>query len=98
MAFQDVAHGLVTDGVSEVGQSADDSVIAPGAIFRAMRTTNASTSGSILGRPGALRCWEPSNFWATSLRCQARIVSGVTMVATSSRACLPNLLPMSARA
>src|SRR6266567_5450857 len=31
-------------------------------------TTNASSSGSIVGRPGALRCWEPSNFCATSVR------------------------------
>ena len=33
MALEDVAHGLVTDGVAEVGQGADDAVVAPGAIF-----------------------------------------------------------------
>src|SRR5438034_10984149 len=44
-----------------------------------MRTTNASSSGSTGGRPGALRCMEPSNFWATSVRCQPRIVSGVSV-------------------
>src|SRR5881397_2070802 len=33
MTLQDVAHGLVTDGVPEVGQGADDPVIAPGAIL-----------------------------------------------------------------
>ena len=31
--LEDIAHGLVTDGVSEVGQSADDPVVAPGAIL-----------------------------------------------------------------
>jgi hypothetical protein len=31
-----------------------------------------------------LRWAEPSNFCATSLRCQARMVSGLTMLATSS--------------
>ena len=33
MALQDVAHGLVTDGVAQVGQGADDPIIAPGAIL-----------------------------------------------------------------
>src|SRR6266704_4943848 len=62
-----------------------------------MRTTNASSSWAIMGRPGALRCVEPSNFWATNLRCQPRMVSGLTIVATSASACLPSFLPMSAK-
>src|SRR5215467_4335675 len=33
MTFENVAHGLVTDRIPEVGQGADDSVIAPGAIL-----------------------------------------------------------------
>src|SRR5712691_6942510 len=33
MALQDIAHGLVTDGISEVGQSADNAVIPPGTIL-----------------------------------------------------------------
>src|SRR5215475_6209671 len=33
MALEDVTHGLITDGISQVGHSADDPVIAPGAIF-----------------------------------------------------------------
>ena len=33
MALEDVAHRLVTDGVAQVGQGADDPVIAPGAIL-----------------------------------------------------------------
>src|SRR6266700_214278 len=33
MALEDVPHGLDTDGVSVVGQGADDPVVAPGAIF-----------------------------------------------------------------
>src|SRR5256886_16701011 len=33
MAFQDVAHRLVTDRIAQVGQGADNTVIAPGAVF-----------------------------------------------------------------
>ena len=33
MALQDIAHGLVTDGVPEVGEGSDDPIIAPGTIF-----------------------------------------------------------------
>src|SRR2546429_9852002 len=33
MPLEDVAHGLVTDGVAEVGEGHDDPVIAPGAIL-----------------------------------------------------------------
>src|SRR5215510_15470768 len=33
MAFQNVAHGLGTDGVPEVGQGSHDPVVAPGAIL-----------------------------------------------------------------
>ena len=43
-----------------------------------------------------LRWVEPSNFWATSLRCQPRMVSGLTMVATSCKAFFPSFWPMSA--
>src|SRR2546425_11018593 len=64
----------------------------------AMRTINASSSWSIVGRPGDCRCWEPSNFWATRVRCQPRIVSGLTIWATPVRACLPSFWPITARA
>jgi len=33
MAFENVAHGLITDGVAQVGQSSHDPIIAPRAIF-----------------------------------------------------------------
>jgi len=33
MTLQDVAHGLVTDGVPEVRQGTNDTIIAPGAIL-----------------------------------------------------------------
>ncbi len=33
MTFEDIAHGLVTDGVPEVGEGSDNPVIAPGAIL-----------------------------------------------------------------
>jgi hypothetical protein len=52
----------------------------------------ASKSASIGGCPSALRCLESSNFCATSFRSRARVVSGVTILATSASACLPNCL------
>ncbi len=64
MAFQDIAHGLVTEGISEVGQSANDPVIAPGAIFprhahhqRFELWVNCGTSGglTLLGTVKLLR-------------------------------------------
>src|SRR5439155_9007447 len=33
MPFQDVTHGLVTDRIAQIGQGADDPVIAPGAVL-----------------------------------------------------------------
>ena len=53
-------------------------------------------SESTRGGPGYVRFVEPSNFLATSLRCQHKIVSGVTMLVTSSRARLPKRFPISA--
>ena len=45
----------------------------------------------MVGRPGYRRCLEPSNFLATSLRYQARMVSGLAMQATSRSALLPHV-------
>src|SRR5215831_5507794 len=33
MALEDVAHGLITDGIAQVREGSDDPVIAPGAVF-----------------------------------------------------------------
>lgn len=44
-----------------------------------------SLSLGVGGRP-VPRCWLPSYFWAMSLRCQAKSVSGVTRVASSPNA------------
>src|ERR1700730_5587901 len=74
---EDVLHGLIRQSMAEVGECADDAVIAPARVLSAMRTTKASTSDETEGRPGYCRCLEPSNFWATSLLYQARIVSGL---------------------
>jgi hypothetical protein len=48
------------------------------------------------GRPGERRCLEPSNFSATSLRYQARMVSGLAMRATGCSPLRPKRLPISA--
>jgi hypothetical protein len=60
-----------------------------------MRTTKASTSPGVRGRP-APRLPFPSYFRAISFRCQANKVSGVTMVATSARSFRPNPLALAA--
>ena len=64
---------------------------------RAIRTTRASTSGATAGRPGYCRCLEPSNFLATSLRYQAKMVSGWATQATARSALRPRRFPISAR-
>ena len=70
----------------------------PHALFsRAIRTMSASNSFEILGRPGYSRFLEPSNFWAINFRYQARIVSGLAMLAISLSALRPRRLPISAR-
>src|SRR2546427_8753221 len=52
MAFQDVAHRLVTDRIAQVGQGADNTVIAPGAVFLG----HADHQGfEVLGNRGASR-------------------------------------------
>src|SRR5450755_5180165 len=54
-----------------------------------MRTISSSTSRVTRGLPGPRRAFEPSNLPATSLRYQARMVSGLATVATSARAWRP---------
>jgi hypothetical protein len=76
VALQDIAHGLVAHSVFDVGQGAGDSIVAPEKFPFAKRTIRASTSWSTGGRPGYLRFFEPSNFFATKRLCQARMVSG----------------------
>jgi hypothetical protein len=49
------------------------------------------------GRRKKYERWEPSNFFAIRLRCQVRMVSGFTIVATSARVCLPSCLPIPTR-
>ena len=98
MALQNVTHRLVTDGQAQVSQGSDNTVVAPGAIFSRHAHHQSLQFLADRGRPGAVRCWEPSNFFATSLRCQARMVSGFTMLATSAKICLPSFFPIAARA
>ena len=59
-------------------------------------TPRLSTSGEIRGRPGYERCFDPSNFFATSLRHQSRIGSGFASCATLDRLLRPSRLPISA--
>ncbi len=68
-------------------------IVAPRAIFRCDAYNQLLISSSTRGRLDTRRFLEPSNFLATSLRCHPRIVSGLTMLATSSSARLPSCFP-----
>ena len=97
MVFQDVPDGLVADLVTEVADGTCDAVVPPIAVFRGQSDNEAL---ELWADPWATRIrslFEPSNFLATSRRCQARIVSGRAMVATSAIALRPSRLPISAR-
>src|SRR5258708_11406826 len=63
----------------------------------AMGTTSVSISSALRGRPG-FRLPLPSYFCAISFRCQASSVSGVTIVATSSRSFFPQSLGLDGQA
>ena len=54
---------------------------------------SVSTCEDTGGRPRDRRCPEPSNFRATSLACQRRMVSGFAIVAMDSSAFRPSFLP-----
>lgn len=98
IALQNISNGIVTDFVSEIGYSAPTIRSYPQLRFScAIRTIKLSNSGSVLGLPGHVLFLDPSNFLAINWRCHLRMVSGFTMLATSSRAFLPNCFPMSAR-
>jgi hypothetical protein len=94
------AHAHQTELFSEIVINGEHSEFSPALwrnATRAMRTAKASTSDEIGGRPGYCRCLKPSNFWASSLRYQARIVSGLATHATSRSALRPRRFPISAR-
>ena len=83
-----------TDGMRNSGGLAATSSRSSFALRRRRKFKRYFATG---GRPGVLCCWEPSNFWATSLRCQAKMVPGLTMLATSSNACFPTCVPIRPR-
>jgi hypothetical protein len=60
-----------------------------------MRRINSLVAGSVGGRPtGLARVFDVSNFAATSLRCQPRIVCGDTIEAICYDAERPSFFPM----
>jgi len=75
------------DVVTETLEPTADARVAPGRVLLCHADTSAARSGLVLGRPGR-RAFEPSYFFATSVRYHGRIVSGVTMPTISaSRRC-----------
>jgi hypothetical protein len=73
------------DDSDKTGESTPDGLFGKHARFSlARRQINCSTSRLIRGLPGPRRTFEPSNLRATSLRYQARMVSGRATVASSA--------------
>jgi hypothetical protein len=95
VAAQNVSYRLIGQAVT-IGQSSDDAVICPAVVLSRHSHHQASTSGATAGRPGYCRCLEPSNFLATSLRYQAKMVSGLATQATARSAFRPRRFPISA--
>ena len=78
VALQDIANRLIADLVPQIGQRPRNPVITP--------VTVLLGNLSFDPRPAGLRrAFEPSNLRATSLRYQARMVSGRATLATSPR-------------
>jgi hypothetical protein len=79
---QNISDSLVRDLVAEMGQSADDTVIAPAGIVPC-HLHNQRLHFGANPRPARYeRYFEPSNFCATSLWNHSRIVSGLATMAT----------------
>src|SRR5712691_3074664 len=81
MALQDVADALVTDRIAQVCQSPHDAVIAPGAIL-----PGYAHNQRLQFRDNFWTAWGPPlggavKLLGDQLRCQPRMVSGLTMVA-----------------
>jgi len=85
-----------SDSVAEVRHGADHAVIAQSEFSLAIRTTNCSISSSILGGPGYRRDLDPSNLRATNFWYQPKMLSGLSALATSSRALRPRWYSISA--
>jgi len=94
---QDVSDGLIGNVVTENLECADDAIVSPAAIL----TSEADDEVHYLrcnGQPTRIEGRrEPSNLRATSLRNQARMVSGLATEATKSSPCRPRRLPRTAR-
>ena len=100
-----------TDGLTEVFRDNDEeseefgpnasSNISEAALIT-IATPSSIQCGELLRlsrakcRPGYERCFEPSNFCATSFWNQPRIVSGLATSATFASPCRPSLFPISA--
>jgi hypothetical protein len=94
---QNVSHRLIGQAVTQIGQGSDDAVISPAGVLSHHSHHQGFHFLSNPGRPGYCRCLEPSNSLATSLRYQAKMVSGLATQATARSALRPRRFPISAR-
>src|SRR5262249_50746174 len=98
MPLQDVAHCLIAHAVAKIGQCARNPIIPPGAIL--LRHAHHQRLQFLVNRgtPWGLAQLGAVKLLGHEIRCQARMVSGLTMVATSSKTFFPSFWPISARA
>src|SRR5262245_22120094 len=90
VALQDIADRLIADPIPQIGQRPRNPVITPVTVLLG-HANDQLLNLSLDPRPAGLRrVFEPSNLRATSLRYQARIVSGRTTLATSPRTLQPS--------
>src|ERR1019366_6918563 len=77
ISTKDVSHRLIGDGMAEIGQRSDDTVVSPAGVLSGEADNKRLHFGRDWGRPGAARSLEPLNLRAMRRRYQARMVSGL---------------------
>src|ERR1700680_3429391 len=91
---KNVANSLIRQMMAQVGDRTDDAIITPASVLSCHSHHQSFHFRLNRGAAGYCRCLEPSNFLATSLRYQARIVSGFATQAHSSSPLRPLPFPL----
>jgi hypothetical protein len=89
MASQNVSHRLIGQAMTQIGQRSDEAIISSASILTRHSHHQSFHVRLNGGLPGYCRCLEPSNFLATSLRYQARMVSGLAIAGDLSESQAP---------
>jgi hypothetical protein len=96
MPAENVSYGLVRQPVAQVSQSTNDAVISPAGVLSRYAHHQGFHFRRHGGPAGVLAMLGAIEFLGTSLRYQARMVSGLATQATSRSTLRPSCLPISA--